>query len=115
MRKIGLILVFFSLIYCSPKGPVTYSSPLVGKTKSDLIKEKGTAQKVKIFGSDEALIYVVREAYFGRIKEIKPETKPKQIVEIEHIYYVNSLGKIYKYQVWKKKIKSIQNKSAEKQ
>jgi len=93
------------MIACSPEGPVTYTSPLVGKTKAHLIIEKGSAQKIKVFENSEAYIYVVREAYFGKNKVVTPETKPKQMVEIEHIYYIDANNMVYKYQVWKKKIK----------
>ncbi|MBI2280470.1 MAG: hypothetical protein HYU68_07250 [Bacteroidetes bacterium] len=96
-----ITLLFFS---CSPKGPITYSSPLVGKTKAQLIKEKGVAKKIKLFENAEAYIYTSVEEYFGK-KEITPGTKPKKKVEIEHIYYINANNIVYKYQVWKKKIK----------
>jgi hypothetical protein len=105
MRGVFFLLIIVLLVACSPEGPITYTSPLVGKTRAELIKEKGTAQKIKVFEKSEAYIYVVREAYFGKVKEIKPETKPKQMVEIEHIYYIDANDKVYKYQVWKKKIK----------
>lgn len=97
-----LISLFFSA--CSPKGPVTYSSPLVGKTKTQLIKEKGMAKKIKLFENAEAYIYTIREEYFGK-KAITPEMKPKKVVEIEHIYYIDANNIVYKYQVWKKKVK----------
>src|SRR5690606_22882128 len=105
MRGVFFILIFVATIACSPKGPVTFASPLVGKSKTELIKEKGTAQKLKVFDNSEAYIYVVKEAYFGKVKEITPETKPKQVVEIEHIYYIDANNMVYKYQVWKKKIR----------
>ena len=105
MSKFLLIILVVLMAACSPKGPVTFASPLVGKSRIELIKEKGTAQKVKVFDNSEAYIYVVKEAYFGKIKEITPETKPKQVVEIEHIYYIDANNMVYKYQVWKKKIK----------
>ena len=96
-----ITLLFFS---CSPKGPITYSSPLVGKTKTQLIKEKGVAKKIKLFENAEAYIYTTVEEYYGN-KTITPETKPKKVVEIEHIYYIDANNVVYKYQVWKKKIK----------
>lgn len=105
VRQLFFISIFALLVACSPEGPVTYTSPLVGKSKVELLKEKGAAQKIKIFDNAEAYIYVVREAYFGKIKEITSETKPKQQVEIEHIYYIDDNNMVYKYQVWKKKIK----------
>ena len=105
MRFIFFILIFVSVLACSPEGPVTYASPLVGKSKLQLIKEKGTAQKIKVFENAEAYIYVVKEAYFGKNKVVTADTKPKQVVEIEHIYYIDNKNMVYKYQVWKKKIK----------
>lgn len=96
-----ITLLFFS---CSPKGPITYSSPLVGKTKTQLIKEKGVAKKIKLFENAEAYIYTTVEEYYGN-KKITPETKPKKVVEIEHIYYIDTNNIVYKYQVWKKKVK----------
>lgn len=105
MKYFYFILIFILFFGCSPKGPITYSSPLVGKTKAQLIKEKGTAQKIQVFENSEAYIYVVKEAYFGKKKVVTPETKPKQVVEIEHIYYIDTNNVVYKYQVWKKKIK----------
>ncbi len=105
MRLFFFILIFVATIACSPEGPITYTSPLVGKSKVQLVKEKGTAQKIKVFENSEAYIYVVKEAYFGKNKEVTAETKPKQVVEIEHIYYIDANNMVYKYQVWKKKIK----------
>lgn len=105
MRLYFFISILAVIIACSPVGPVTYTSPLVGKSKVQLVKEKGAAQKIKVFDNAEAYIYVVREAYFGKTKVVTPETKPKQMVEIEHIYYIDANNMVYKYQVWKKKIK----------
>lgn len=105
MRFLYFILAFLLVLGCSPKGPVTYSSPLVGKTKAHLIREKGVAKKIKIFDNSEAYIYTTIEEYYGN-KTITPETKPKNKVEIEHIYYINSNDTVYKYQVWEKKIKT---------
>lgn len=104
MKFLYFILIFVFVFGCSPKGPITYSSPLVGKTKTQLIKEKGVAKKIKIFDNAEAYIYTTVEEYFGK-KEITPESKPKKIVAIEHIYYINANDTVYKYQVWKKKVK----------
>lgn len=104
MKLLYFILIVLFVFGCSPKGPVTYSSPLVGKTKTQLIKEKGVAKKIKIFDNAEAYIYTTIEEYFGN-KTITPETKPKKTVEIEHIYYINANDTVYKYQVWKKPIK----------
>lgn len=104
MKHFCLILVVLFTFSCSPKGPITYSSPLVGKTKAQLIKEKGVAKKVKIFENSEAYIYTVREEYFGK-KVITPGMKPKKTVDIEHIYYIDANNVVYKYQVWKKTVK----------
>lgn len=104
MRWMFFILILLLLVACSPKGPITYSSPLVGKTKTQLIKEKGVAKKIKLFENAEAYIYTTVEEYYGN-KTITPETKPKKVVEIEHIYYIDTNNIVYKYQVWKKKVK----------
>lgn len=103
MKYFYIILILFFTFSCSPKGPITYSSPLVGKTKADLIKEKGVAKKIKIFENAEAYIYTNREEYYGK-KVVTPDMKPKKVVDIEHIYYIDSNNKVYKYQVWKKKV-----------
>ncbi len=97
-----LLLIFFA---CTPKGPQTYSSPLVGKSKNELIRQKGIAKNIKIFGENQAFIYVTREAYYGNKNPADyPGLKPKKIVDIEHIYYINTDDVVYKYQVWKKKV-----------
>lgn len=104
MKFFYFLLITFLFFSCSPKGPITYSSPLVGKTKTQLIKEKGMAKKVKLFKNAEAYIYTTIEEYYGN-KTITPETKPNKKVQIEHIYYINTDNIVYKYQVWKKKVK----------
>ncbi len=104
MKALYLILTFFVLLSCSPKGPITYTSPLVGQSREALIKEKGVAKKIKVFENAEAYIYTTTEAYFGKKKLVTAETKPKKVVEIEHIYYINSNNIVFKYQVWKKKV-----------
>lgn len=106
MKYFFTILFSLSLFFCTPKGPQTYSSPFVGKTKNDLILSKGIAKEIKIFDNTEAYIYKVREEYFGKKTTTSKDTKliPKKVVEIEHIYYINEKGIIYKYQVWKKRI-----------
>lgn len=103
MKYFYFISIFILFFGCSPKGPITYSSPLVGKTKAQLIKEKGVAKKIKLFENAEAYIYTTVEEYYGN-KIITPETKPKKVVEIEHIYYIDANNVVYKYQVWKKKV-----------
>lgn len=104
MKYFYFILIFILFFNCSPKGPITYSSPLVGKTKAQLIKEKGVAKKIQVFEKSEAYIYTTLEEYYGK-KIVTPETKAKKKVEIEHIYYIDNNNIVYKYQVWKKKVK----------
>lgn len=106
MKYFFVTLFSLSLFFCTPKSPQTYSSHFVGKTKSDLILSKGIAKEIKIFDNTEAYIYKVREEYFGKKTTTTKDTKltPKKVVEIEHIYYINEKGVIYKYQVWKKRI-----------
>jgi len=107
MKKlVSGFLILFTLINCSPKGPQTYSSPFIGKSKEDLVNSKGMAKEIKNFGITEAYIYKNREEYFGNIKSdsISSSLVPKKIFIIEYIYYINENGIIYKYQVWKKRI-----------
>jgi hypothetical protein len=103
-----LILVFtLPLLFCSPKGPVTYKSSFVGQSKSYLINSKGLAKTVKVFDNSEAHIYIEKEEYYG--KEIYSDDNvmmiPKKINITEHIYYINKKGIVYKYQVWEKRVK----------
>ncbi len=106
MRYFVLFLIVSSLLFCTPKGPQTFSSPFIGKKKSDLIAIKGVAKKIKVFDKSEAYIYVTREEYFGKKQTLKEGAAlvPKKVYEIESIYYINEKGYIYKYQVWKKRI-----------
>lgn len=105
MKILPLISFIFLLFSCSPKGPQTYTSQLVGKTKNQLIAEKGVAKKIKIYKDSEIYIYTVREAYYGKQNpEVDKNVKPNKIVDIEHIYYINAEGIVYKYQVWEKKV-----------
>lgn len=105
MKLMPLILFAFVLFSCFPKGPKTYTSQLVGKTKNQLISAKGVAKKIKIYKDSEVYIYTVREAYYGKKNpEIDQSVKPKKVVDIEHIYYINAEGIVYKYQVWEKKV-----------
>lgn len=102
-----LLTLFFTLplLFCSPKGPVTYKSSFVGKSKTTLIQAKGMAKTVKVFDNSEAYIYSEKEEFFG--KKIQSDenvmTLPKKTTITEHIYYINEKGIVYKYQVWKKK------------
>jgi len=105
MKLIYPFIFAILLFSCSPKGPQTYSSPLVGKSKNQLIAKKGVAQKIKIYQDSEIYIYTVKEEYFGsKNPEIDKNIKPTKAYEIEHIYYINAEQVVYKYQVWKKKI-----------
>jgi len=106
LKWIAILFLSLSLFFCTPKGPQTYKSAFVGKTKQDLINAKGLAKKIKIFDGSEAHIYTVREEYFGKNKKLKQtgSLKPKKIYDIEHIYYTDKKGVVYKYQVWKKKV-----------
>ena len=97
-----IVLIAFS---CTPQGPQTFESPFIGKTKEYLISKKGVANKIQVYENSEAHIYVKKEAYYGKsVKPPLPE-KPKSIFHIEYIYYINKDDVIYKYQVWRKKIK----------
>lgn len=105
MRNLLYILFIFSLTFCSPKGPQTFSSPFIGKTKSNLILSKGTPKEIKIYDKSEIYIYKTKEEYYGKKPPISKNgeaLKPKRITIIEYIYYINSDEIIYKYQVWKK-------------
>ena len=108
LKQFILITLALGLVCCTPKGPQDYFSPFIGKTKNDLIIAKGIAKEIKIFDAAEAHIYKNKEAYYGKKTSFKnPDNtiSPKKVIEIEHIYYINENGIIYKYQVWKKKIK----------
>jgi hypothetical protein len=106
MKYITILIFSLSILCCSPKGPQTFDSPFIGKTKADLVAMKGLAKKIKIFDKSEAHIYLTKEEYFGKkTASGDKELTPKKIVEIEHIYYINEKGYIYKYQVWKKRVK----------
>lgn len=107
MKILAILLISFTLLFCTPKGPQTFSSPFVGKTKSELISSKGQAKTIKIFDKSEAYIYKTREEYFGKkivLQNADSSLVPKKVFDIEHIYYINEQGIIYKYQVWKKRI-----------
>ena len=106
MKPFFIFIFSFTLLCCSQKGPQTFDSPFIGKTKNDLTFTKGTASKIKIFEDSEAYIYITKEEYFGKKTTAKnnKDLKPKKTIEIEHIYYINKKGYIYKYQVWKKRL-----------
>jgi hypothetical protein len=106
MKQFIILIFSLSLLFCSPKGPQTFDNPFIGKTKNDLIYAKGPASNIKIFDKSEAYIYKVKEEYFGKktTSGDSKNLKAKKTVEIEHIYYINEKGYIYKYQIWKKRI-----------
>jgi len=106
MKWIVGFIVASAVMCCSPKGPETYNSPFIGKTKAELIESKGVAKDIKIYDDQEVYIYKSREEYFGKIDTLVPGAPmiPKKILEVEHIYYINGKGKIYKYQVWGKRL-----------
>ena len=107
MKWFSLFCLCLSLSFCSPKGPQTFSSPFIGKTKQELIDSKGLAKDIRGSGTNEIHIYKSYEEYYG--KKEKPNkaqrTTPKKTYLIESIYYINKEGFVYKYQVWRKKIK----------
>ena len=107
MKIIFLITLSFTLLFCSPKGPVTYKSPYVGETKEHLEHNNGTPQSIKTFDQAEAYIYSSKEDYFGKNTKFDKNVTvlPKYSLITEHIYYINEKGIVYKYQIWKKKIK----------
>ena len=108
MKSFVILLISFTLLCCSPKGPQTFDSPFIGKTKNELIAAKGVAKEIMIFDKSEAYVYKTREEYFGNIKPDQTNDSalvPKKITITEHIYYINEKGIVYKYQVWKKKAK----------
>ena len=107
MKQIGVFIILSTLLFCTPKGPQTFNSSYIGKMKSDLIAIKGAPKEIRVFDNAEAYIYKIKEEYYGK-KMPSDKTKnltPKKIYEIEHIYYINAKEYIYKYQVWKKRIK----------
>lgn len=95
----------FALSSCQPKGPITFDSPFIGKSKNELVKAKGEPSKIQNFGSSIAYIYTRKEEYYGKVNNIKKK-EPKSIYSIEYIYYIDSKQVVYKYQVWKKRIKN---------
>ena len=106
MKWLIILLTLSFLTFCSPKGPQTFYSPHVGKTKDDLIAIKGVAKEIQVYGTNEVYIYKTREEYFGNKKQKNTGVShiPKKVYEIEAIYYINEKGYIYKYQSWKKRI-----------
>lgn len=103
MKQLGLILIIF-LCCCSPKGPQTHTSYYVGKNKAELIEHKGEPKTIKVFDKSQAFIYKVKEEFYGK-NSTESDSIPKKAFVTEHIYYIDTANTIYKYQVWKKKLK----------
>jgi len=109
MRLAILSILVFIIFGCTPKGPQTFDSPYVGKSREELIVAKGAANEVKIYDNAEVFIYKTKEEYYGKKPPVDKDgniRKPKEIVVIEYIYYINNDGKVYKYQVWRKRYKN---------
>lgn len=105
MKCFYVLLLSLIIWSCSPKGPQTYTSPLIGKHKNQLIAQKGVAKKIMVYPDYEIYIYTIREEYFGnKNPELDKDLKPTKTFDIEHIYYIDSTETVYKYQVWKKKV-----------
>jgi hypothetical protein len=107
MKTLWQLLIPFLIFSCTPKGPQTFSSPFIGKSKQELISSKGIPSEIKNFGDTYAYIYKSKEEYFGNIKNntISDSLQPKKTISIEYIYYINNQNIVYKYQIWKKEIK----------
>jgi hypothetical protein len=107
MKIIILVIISFTLLFCSPKGPITYDSPFIGRSKAELFFSKGEAKTEKVFKDSKAYLYIVKEEYFGKKVQLdkEPNARPKKTTITEHIYYINNEDIVYKYQVWKKIIK----------
>ncbi len=108
MKFLNLLIFVSLLLYCSPpKGPQTFNSPMVGKTIKELISVKGVAKEIKVFDKNQAYIYKTKEEYYGKkVSSFENDSllTPKKVFMIEHIYYINEQGVVYKYQVWKKRV-----------
>lgn len=108
--RLAVLFILTTIIYsCTPKGPQTFDSPYVGKSREELILAKGVANEVKIYDNDEVFIYKTKEEYYGKKPPVDKDgnlRKPKEIVVIEYIYYINEEEKVYKYQVWRKRYKN---------
>lgn len=109
MKMLVVAIILTVIFGCTPKGPQTFDNPMVGKTRSELIAAKGAANEVKIYDNAEVFIYKTKEEYYGKKPPVDKEgnlRKPKEIVVIEYIYYINKEEKVYKYQVWRKRYKN---------
>lgn len=109
MKTLVVAIILTVIFGCTPKGPQTFDNPMVGKTRAELIAAKGAANEVKIYDNAEVFIYKTKEEYYGKKPPVDKEgnlRKPKEIVVIEYIYYINEEEKVYKYQVWRKRYKN---------
>lgn len=108
--KLAVLSILLFIIYsCTPKGPQTFDSPYIGKSREELIVAKGVANEIKIYDNSEVFIYKTKEEYYGKKPPVDKDgniRKPKELVVIEYIYYINNDGKVYKYQVWRKRYKT---------
>ena len=108
--KAAVFFIIVSIIFsCTPKGPQTFDSQYVGKSREELIAAKGAANEVKIYDNSEVFIYKTKEEYYGKKPPVDKDgtvRKPKETVVIEYIYYINNDGEVYKYQVWRKRYKT---------
>ncbi len=107
MKWLSLLFLCTSLSFCSPKGPQTFNNPFVGKSKQELIDSKGLAKDIRTSGTNEIHIYKTYEGYYGKKEKLNKNQQPilKKKYIIEYIYYINKEGLVYKYQVWRKKVK----------
>lgn len=108
INKLGVSFVLFLsvlfLYQCQPKGPISFPNKLIGESKDFLIQSKGKPTTIKRFDDRVAFIYVKKEEYYGKKTDSKNLT-PKTTYSIEYIYYIDNKNIVYKYQVWKKKLK----------
>ncbi len=106
-KNIVPLIFALSIFSCASKGPKTYSSHYVGKTAAQLVGAKGSPDAIRNFENSKAFIYITHEAYFGKNeKKVTENTKPKRTIQTEYIFYINTTTKkVYKFQVWNKKMK----------
>jgi len=105
LKWIAILFLSLSLFFCTPKGPQTYKSAFVGKTKQDLML-KGLLKKLRFLMAQKLIFILFVKSILAKTKKLKQtgSLKPKKIYDIEHIYYTDKKGVVYKYQVWKKKV-----------
>lgn len=107
MKWLSLLFLFSLLSFCTPKGPQTFTSSFIGKTKMELIDSKGKASEIRMNGTNRIYIYKTREEYYGKKEKLNKNGQPiaKKTFIIEYIFYINKENIIYKYQVWRRKKK----------